>query len=106
VASAELQQLIQMFRARPASETPPTLAEQRAGMEAMVGAMPLPDDVTTTAVDAGGVPGEWVSAPGADSARTDGEDMIHVFQLFPMLPEAREASDRIGAYLAARLSAR
>jgi epsilon-lactone hydrolase len=69
MASDELQQIIQMFRSRPAPATPPTLAEQRAGMEAMVGAMPLPPDVMVTVVDAGGVPAEWVVAPGADANR-------------------------------------
>lgn len=45
----------------------PDFAAMRAGMEQT--AAPVPDDVTVTEVDAGGVPGEWVQAPGADAAR-------------------------------------
>jgi acetyl esterase/lipase len=43
----------------------PTLAEQRTGYEAFASATPMPGDVRTEKVDAGGVPAEWVSTPGA-----------------------------------------
>jgi acetyl esterase/lipase len=69
MASTELQQMAEMFRAQraaaPAAEI--SLEERRRGMDQM--AMPAPDDVTVTAVDAAGVPSDWVCAPGADPNR-------------------------------------
>lgn len=67
MASAELQTVINLIRSRPAPETPPTFQERRAGMEST--AAPVPDDVTVERVDAGGVPSDWVSAPGADATK-------------------------------------
>jgi acetyl esterase/lipase len=69
MASQELQTLLQMFSARPVPATPPTLAEQRAGMSAFLGANPLPADVETSKVSANGVPAEWFSIPSSDPAR-------------------------------------
>jgi acetyl esterase/lipase len=69
VASQEFQTLLQMFSARPVPETPPTLAEQRAGMSAFLGAVTLPADVQTSKVSANGVPAEWFSVPASDPAR-------------------------------------
>ena len=42
-----------------------SIQELRAQMEGWVGSFPLPEGVSVEAVDAGGVPGEWVKAPGA-----------------------------------------
>lgn len=69
MASQEFQNLLQMFSARPVPATPPTLAEQRAGMSAFLGANPLPPDVETSKVSANGVPAEWFSIPSSDPAR-------------------------------------
>lgn len=46
------------------------LAERRAQIEANAKKSPPPPDVSFEDVDAGGVPGEWVSAPGAGTDRT------------------------------------
>jgi acetyl esterase/lipase len=54
--------LIQMLEARPAAENP-TIEESRAGFEQMASMFPLPDDVSSQTVDAGGVPSEWVTVP-------------------------------------------
>ncbi len=59
--------LVTQLRSRPVVEGA-TVAEQRAGFESM--AQPAAADVVCTPVTAGGVPAEWVTAPGADAART------------------------------------
>jgi acetyl esterase/lipase len=46
-----------------------SVAEMRAGMELLTQAFPAPPDLACTPVDAGGVPAEWVAAPGADGGR-------------------------------------
>jgi monoterpene epsilon-lactone hydrolase len=69
MASQELQVVLEMLKSRPVAETPPTIEEMRAGFEQMAAAFPLPGDVSTESVSAGGVPAEWVSAPGADPSR-------------------------------------
>ena len=46
------------------------VAERRAAIEQGAAAVPPPDDVSFEAVEAGGVPCEWVDAPGASSERT------------------------------------
>lgn len=48
-----------------APATPPTLEETRAGFVAMTAGFAVPRDVRVERVDAGGVPGAWISAPGA-----------------------------------------
>jgi acetyl esterase/lipase len=54
--------------AAAAAEQPrPDTATMRAGADSM--ALPAPDDVAVTSVDAGGVPADWVVAPGADPAK-------------------------------------
>lgn len=67
MASEQLQQILDMLKSAPRAENP-TVLEQRARMEAF--ARPVPDDVTVTEVDAGGVPAEWISADGHDPQRT------------------------------------
>jgi acetyl esterase/lipase len=42
-----------------------SIQQLRAQMEEWVGSFPLPEGVSAEAVDAGGVPAEWVKAPGA-----------------------------------------
>lgn len=46
------------------------IAERRAAIEEGFSLMPVAPDVSVSDVDAGGVPCEWVSAPGAGSDRT------------------------------------
>jgi acetyl esterase/lipase len=69
MASTELLQVSATIREQGGVvvEAEPDFAEMRRGMDKR--AAPAPDDVTVTEVDAGGVPGEWVQAPGADAAR-------------------------------------
>lgn len=42
-----------------------SIEQLRAQMQAWIGSFPLPEGVSVEAVDAGGVPAEWVKAPGA-----------------------------------------
>ena len=65
----EIQIVVDMLRANPPIAGG-TVEEMRAGMEAMTGAAPLPEDVRFDPVDAGGVPAEWTRAPGASDDRT------------------------------------
>ncbi|QRG05873.1 alpha/beta hydrolase [Xanthobacter dioxanivorans] len=52
-----------------ASPRPQTLAERRERMEAVTAIDPVDEDIRLVPVSAGGVPGEWSLAPGADAAR-------------------------------------
>ena len=69
MASAQLQELLEMFAERAAafSETPPTLDERRIGSIMMGRRFENLDSISTEAVDADGVPSEWVSAPDANN---------------------------------------
>lgn len=69
MASAQLQELLEMFAERAAafSETPPSLEERRMGANMMGARFQNLDDITTEGVDADGVPAEWVAAPDAGS---------------------------------------
>jgi acetyl esterase/lipase len=53
--------------AAAADQPRPDVATMRENSDAM--ARPAPEDVAVTHVDAGGVPGDWVVAPGADPGR-------------------------------------
>jgi len=66
--SPEAQAMVDMLKAYPIASAP-TLAQQRAAMDAAAALNPLPGDVQCTPVDANGVPAEWIDAPGADSNR-------------------------------------
>jgi monoterpene epsilon-lactone hydrolase len=68
MASEELQMIIEMLRSRPVLENA-TIEERRAGMEATFSQLQLTEDVKCEAVDAGGVPAEWVTAPEAVEER-------------------------------------
>ena len=69
MASAQLQELLEMFAERAAvfSETPPTLDERRMGANMMGKRFENLDGISTEAVDADGVPAEWVSALDANN---------------------------------------
>lgn len=64
MAHPELQKVIEMLRAGAGAGSA-TIAEMRAGLEALTGALPPPRDITLQPVDAGGVAAEWVSAKEA-----------------------------------------
>ena len=51
------------------SPRPQTLAERRERMEAVTAIDDVDADIVVSAVDAGGVPGEWSLAPGVDAGR-------------------------------------
>ena len=60
--SQELQMIIEVLRSRPAREDV-SVEEQRAEFEAGFTQFQLAEDVKCEAVDAGGVPAEWISTP-------------------------------------------
>jgi monoterpene epsilon-lactone hydrolase len=66
--SPELSMIVDMFRGRL---VPPDLTVEgmRAGLEMMVSGLSIDADVSCQPVDAGGVPAEWVVAPGALAER-------------------------------------
>jgi epsilon-lactone hydrolase len=63
--SPQLGRVISMIRARAAAPRT-TLESDRMSYETMLSALTLDDDVATERVGAGGVPAEWISAPGID----------------------------------------
>ncbi|MEX1254727.1 MAG: alpha/beta hydrolase [Dehalococcoidia bacterium] len=69
MASPQLQTLIDIIRARPRTENP-TIEQLRAGMDLMSANLPLAEGVGTEPVDAGGVPGEWLTPEGAAGGGT------------------------------------
>ena len=68
MASEQLQTIIQAIRSQPDLHGAP-IEQRRAAMEAVTVMFPVPDDVTREPVDAGGVPAEWIAAPGTDADR-------------------------------------
>ncbi|HEY41305.1 MAG TPA: alpha/beta hydrolase [Dehalococcoidia bacterium] len=65
--SKEFEKVMELRNARP-MQPDLSIQERRAQMEAMPG-FPLADDVRCEEVDAGGVPGEWITTPGAEDDR-------------------------------------
>ncbi|MBI2914121.1 MAG: alpha/beta hydrolase [Chloroflexi bacterium] len=65
MASPQLNALVQTLRSRPIHGDVGSIQETRAAFEMMASLFRLPPDVQRQAVDAGGVPGEWISAPAA-----------------------------------------
>ncbi len=65
--SEELEKVLELMKSRPV-QPDLSIQEQRAQMEAMPG-FPIPDDVRCEEVDAGGVPGEWITTPEAREDR-------------------------------------
>ena len=68
MSQQQLQQIVQMLKARPITGSP-SVAEMRAGFEQMAGLFPLDADVKVEPVQARSVKAEWVTAPGADAGR-------------------------------------
>src|SRR2546422_10964459 len=71
MASPELKTITEMLRTRQ-QEAPAdiTFTESRALFEQMTAAFPAPPGVTSTPVDAGGIPAEWIAAPRASGEQT------------------------------------
>jgi acetyl esterase/lipase len=67
VASDELHAVIEMLRAQPALDG--DFAARRTTMDEASTAWPVSDDVAVEPALAGGVPCEWISAPGAAADR-------------------------------------
>ena len=65
-AVAAIREQMQQANAGP----PPDLATTRAGFEASYSSMPIPDGVSVSPVDAGGVRAEWVTPPEVEGNRT------------------------------------
>jgi epsilon-lactone hydrolase len=63
-AMRDVIELLMRQRKASAGQTPPTLAQRRAGFGPFGRPHPIPDDVVVTEVDAGGVPAHWLTAPG------------------------------------------
>jgi len=68
LASKELQKVLEAVKSRPALGDL-SIQEQRAAMESDFTQLPLAPDVRCEAVDAGGVPAEFVSTPESDEGR-------------------------------------
>ena len=66
--SEQLQTIIQAIRSRPNLRGAP-IEQRRAAFEAVTTFFPVPQDVKAEPVDAGGIPAEWIAAPGADAER-------------------------------------
>lgn len=66
--SPQLQTIIQTLRAQPRDDNR-SFEEIRAGFEELAQMFPVAADVEHKPVDAGGVPAEWVAAPGAAADR-------------------------------------
>lgn len=69
MASPELQAVLGLLKSQPIAAPDASMADQRAGIDAMAAMNPLPADVQLTPVVANGVPAEWIGVPGADSGR-------------------------------------
>jgi acetyl esterase/lipase len=68
MASMQFQELYRTLKAQPDRAALPVEELRELGRRKAAG-LPVPDDVTCRPVDAGGVPGEWISAPGAAEGR-------------------------------------
>ncbi len=70
VVSQQLDTAIQMVKARGAkARADGTIEGMRTSYVEMMSRFPLADDVKSIPVDAGGVPAQWISAPGAADDR-------------------------------------
>jgi acetyl esterase/lipase len=68
MASEQLKIVLQVLEANPRPKGV-SIQEMRDGMEKLMGPLPLPEGITTEAVEANGVPCEWTTASGADPDR-------------------------------------
>jgi len=69
MASEQLEAIVQILKAR-GDRAEMTVEESRAAIDFAARVFPTPEDVTREPAAAGGVPAEWISAPGADPGRT------------------------------------
>jgi monoterpene epsilon-lactone hydrolase len=66
MAQSEIDAIRALLTAKP---RPSGWSERRQRIDEVGATWPVADDVKLTAVDAGGVPGEWSSVPGSDTSR-------------------------------------
>ena len=67
MSKEQLATIVEMLRSQPLMQ--PSVEEMRANLELMGQGFPVPPDVRCERVSAGGVPAEWVAAPGAAEDR-------------------------------------
>jgi acetyl esterase/lipase len=67
-ASPQLDRVLGMIRAR-AAEVRKTIEDDRLSYERIMASLKMDDDIKTERVGAGGVPAEWIVAPGAAADR-------------------------------------
>jgi acetyl esterase/lipase len=67
--SPQHEAIVAGLQSQPRPAAPPDLAQQRAGVEAMMAPLAPGPEVKQERVQAGGVPGSWISAPGARADR-------------------------------------
>ena len=67
--NAQIDQIRVMLKENPVVVEGATLDDMRKGIDAMGGMAPRLSNVTSSAVDAGGVPAEWFVAQGGDEQR-------------------------------------
>jgi monoterpene epsilon-lactone hydrolase len=68
--SPQHEAIVQGLLSQTRPTEPPTMQEMRAGFALMASMMPVPAEAKSAAVDAGGVPAEWIEMPGAVPGRT------------------------------------
>ncbi|HYW03523.1 MAG TPA: alpha/beta hydrolase [Gammaproteobacteria bacterium] len=68
MSNAEIDAVRELLAARAESRGE-SLEEMRSGIDALAEVFPTPKDVSLEPVHAGGVPGEWIRAPGAAPER-------------------------------------
>lgn len=69
MANQQIENIRIMLRTNPVIRPDAPLAEMRKGLDAMGGAMPSLPGITAQAVDAGGVPAEWIVPADRDAGR-------------------------------------
>ena len=68
MTTAQLDSLVNLLRSRPIVDKP-DVGEARIGFEKLAAVLGGAPDAKCEKVDAGGVPAEWVAAPGCDAQR-------------------------------------
>ena len=67
--SPQHEAIVQMLQSQPLPSEPPSPAALRIYFENLTSAFPIPEGAKCSAVDAGGVPAEWIEMPEATAGR-------------------------------------
>ena len=70
MGTVELTRACELWAAMWPQEDEPTIEDHREAYERFMAQFPVPEDVLTEEVDAGGVPGLWVRTPESSEGRT------------------------------------